>query len=261
MEARILEIKCMDRFSQLEFDETLPEPRRSQGEAIRDADYFYREALRCWLAGDYELALRNYSRVLERNTTVFDAWAGQVLMLIELAEYHEANVWADKAMEFFPEHPELLALKAVACARDAKLEKAIGYSDNSVGKDNPTPRVWLARAEVFFERKSPVAEDCIKKAVSIAGNFAPVIKLESARLLRKRGCYFDALGYLKDAVKLLPKSALVWYELGCCQAKLGYSEAAATLKQSLKLRPGWTEPSEALVKLEKRGFWARLFGR
>jgi len=251
----------MDRFSQLEFDEKRPERKRSQGEPIRDADYFHKKALRYWLGGDFELALRNYSRVLEQNNTVFDAWVGQVLMLIELGEYKESLVWADKALELFPEHPELLAVKAVTCCRDAKLEKAIAYSDNSINKDNITPRVWLARAEVMLNRKSPVADNCISKAISIAGNIAPIIKLEAARLLRKKGSYSAAIGHLNDVVKVLPKSALAWYELGCCQSKLGLSQAKATLEQSLKLRPGWKIAETALGKCSGRGFFGRLFRR
>lgn len=251
----------MDRFSQLEFGETSPGPKRSQGEPVRDADYFHKEALRYWLAGDFELALRNYSRVLENNSTFFDAWVGQVLMLIELEEYREATVWADKALELFPEHPELFAAKAVACLRDAKAEKAISYSDNSISKDNVTPRVWLARAEVLLNRKSPIADNCISKAISIAGNAAPIIKLEAARVLRKKGSYSAAIGYLNEVVKVFPKSALAWYELGCCQAKLGFPEARATLEQSIKLRPDWDTAKAALKKFNKRGFFSKLFKR
>ena len=92
-------------------------------------------------------------------------------MLIELGEYKEATVWVDKALEMFPEHPELLAAKAVACARDGRMEKAIAYSDNSISKDNVTSIVWLARAEVLFNRKSSIAQNCISKAVIAA---APV---------------------------------------------------------------------------------------
>jgi Flp pilus assembly protein TadD len=44
-------------------------------------------------------------------------WTGQVRMLIELKEFHEAKLWADKALEKFPNEPELLAAKAVALAR------------------------------------------------------------------------------------------------------------------------------------------------
>ena len=210
----------MDRFSQLEFGEHLPR-EGSHGEQIRDADYFIKEAMRYWLSGDYELGLRNYSRALEKNSAVFQAWVGQVLMLIELEEYPEAQLWADKALELFPEHPELLAVKAVACSRDSNMEKAIAYSDNSITKDNLTARVWLGRAEVLLKRKSAVAENCISKAIAISGKMVPVVKLESGRLLRKKGCYSAAISVLNDVVRVLPKSALAWYELGCCQAKLG----------------------------------------
>lgn len=258
---RFFKVSPMDRFSQLEFGEVGPEQKRLQGESIRDADYFHQEAVRYWLAGDFELALRNYSRVLEKNSTFFDAWAGQVLMLLELEEYREAVIWADKALELFPEHPELLALKAVACLRDAKADKAIAYSDNSISKDNVTPRVWLARAEVLLNRKSRVAENCISKAISTAGSNAPVIRLEAARLLKKKGDYSAAIGYLNEVVKEFPASALAWYELGCCQAKLGLSEAKVTLKQSLKLRPGWDTAKTTLKKYCRRGFFSRLFGR
>jgi len=251
----------MDRFSQLEFEEVNPERKRSQGEAVRDAGYFYKQALKYWLAGEFDLALRNYSRVLERNNTTFDAWAGQVLMLIELGEYREAIVWSDKALELFPEHPELLAVKAAACYRDAKVEKAIAYSDNSITKDNITSRVWLARAEVMLNRKSSIAENCISKAIAIAGNTAPVIKLEAARLLRKKGNYSVAIAHLNDVVKVFPKSALAWYELGSCQSKLGLSQAKATLEQSIKFNPNWTVAKTALSKCHGRGFFRRLFGR
>jgi len=250
----------MDRFSRLEFGETSPEKKSSQGEPVRNADYFHKEAVKYWLAGDYEVALRNYSRVLENNNAVFEAWAGQVLMLIELGEYPEACVWADKAMEFFPEHPELLALKAIACLRDAKVEKAIAYSDNSISKDKLTARVWLSRAEIFAERKGSIAENCVSKAVGISGEQAAVVKLEAGRVLRRKGDYSEAIKYLNEALREFPESALVWYELGFCQAKLGRAEAQTTLEQCLRLRPDWNPTREALKRVRNRGFFRRLFG-
>jgi tetratricopeptide (TPR) repeat protein len=90
---------------------------------------------------------------------------------------------------------------------------------------------------------------------------APVIKLEAARLLRRKGSYSAAIGHLNDVVKLFPKSALAWYELGCCQAKLGFPQAKATLEQSLKLRPGWREAETALGRCGGWGFFGRLFRR
>lgn len=170
-------------------------------------------------------------------------------------------MWANKALEVFPEHPELLALKAIACARDGKRQQATAYSDNSVGKEELTSRVWLARAEIFMSRKGPVCESCVSKAVTAAGNLAPVIKLEAGRTLLRARNYPLAVQHLTEVVQLLPRSALAWYELGCCQAALGRGEAVHSFEQSLKLRPHWAECEAALRKFRNRGFLRRLLGR
>jgi len=252
----------MRRFSQLEFGEgrePSKEPAAS-GEPVRDADYFDSQATRYWLAGDFESALRNYSRALEQNSAFYPGWLGQVMMLIELGEYHEAATWVDKALEMFPEHPELLSAKAVACARDGKTDKAMAYSDNAVTKEKLTSLVWLARAEVLPGGKGRIAENCISKAVSMAGDDAPILRLQAGRLLNRRGDYCSALPYLKEAIDHLAKSALAWYELGICQVKLGRPEGVVSLEQALKLQPNWEQASAALRKSRKRGLFGGIFG-
>jgi tetratricopeptide (TPR) repeat protein len=253
----------MRRFSWLEFGDKSDDVagKSGTGEEIRNEEYFHKQALRYRLAGDFELALRNYSRALEQNSAFFPGWLGQVLMLIELGEYKEAVVWADKALEMFPEHPELLAAKAVACARDGRLEKAIAYSDTSIAKDNVTSAVWLARAEVLLNRKSSVAQNCISKAVAAAGEDEPMIRLQAGRLLNRMEDFAGALQHLRMVSDELPKSALVWFELGRSQAGLGRPEAKASFKQAIKLHPNWSQAEEALRKFKNRGFFARLFGR
>ena len=261
---RIFKVERMIRFSHLEFGDKSDEGagKPGAGEEIHNEEYFHKQALRYWLAGDFEIALRNYSRSLEQNSSFYPGWLGQVLMLIELGEYREAGVWADKALEMFPEHPELLSAKAVACARDGRMEKAIAYSDDSITKDNVTSMVWLARAEVLVNRKSNIAQNCISKAVSAAcGEDELIVHLEASRLLNKNGDYPAALQHLQKVVDGLPKSALGWYELGCAQAGLGRPEAEVSFEQAIKLHPDWTAAQEALKKFNARGFFKKLFGR
>ena len=250
----------MDRFSQLEFGDRQPESPRHPGEDERGADYFIKQALRYWLAGDYEVALRNYSRVLQQDGACFAGWSGQVYMLIELGEYKEADMWADKAMDLFPDHPELLAHKAVANKRDARNDQAIAYSDNAVGRDNPTPRVWLSRAEVFLDRKDVVVQGCIDKAIALAQERdKAIIRLDAARLLRRKKNYIAAVGYLNEAMPLIDKAPLLWLELGLCQAALGQGQAHTSFEQALRLRPDWHRAETALQKCGRSGFWRRLF--
>ena len=252
----------MKRFKSLEFgDSYKPDDKQDKGEQIRNETYFCEKALMYWLGGDYELALRNYSRALEKNNGYFEAWSGQIMMLIELKEFPEAIVWSDKALESFPEHPELFALKAIAFNRDAKPDKAIAFSDNSVSQENITPRVWLARAEVLLKRKGNIAENCLSKAISIAGNNIDVVRFEAGRLLSKHGKYSAGLHYLDHSIRAFPKSALAWFELGCCQAALGFTEAKVSLEESLNIRPGWECSEEMFRKVKNRGFFRRLFSR
>lgn len=251
----------MDRFSQLEFEEQQPRHNAQGTHQVRDARYFYQEATRFWLAGDFEIALRNYSRCLEQNSSIFNGWSGQVRMLLEMDETKEADLWADKAMDLFPDHPELLALKAVAHKRQGKMKQAIDYSDNALTKADITSRVWLARAEVFLERKSAVVDGCISKAITLATEEKSIIKLEAGRLLRRKRSFAQAIGILEDALTQLTQSALTWYELGCCQQQLGLSQAHHSLQEALRLHPHWPAAQQALTQGGRRGLWRRLFGR
>ncbi|MCE5184638.1 MAG: tetratricopeptide repeat protein [Planctomycetaceae bacterium] len=252
----------MKRFTHLEFDDSSRPPDPSgKGESVRDEGYFVNRAVLCFLHGDFELALRNYSRALEVNSSLFEGWAGQVRMLIELGEYPEALTWADKAMEMFPEHPELLAAKSVACLRDAKLEKAKAYSDNAISKSNAGPRVWLGRAELLLHGKKRIAQDCLSKALATAGEQSDLIRLEAGRLLRQYRHFAPACEYLEAAVRLFPKSPMAWYELGFCQQRLGFSQAVTSLEQCLHLHPHYLDANELLQAAQKAGFFRKLMVR
>jgi tetratricopeptide (TPR) repeat protein len=249
----------MSRFENLEFGEAKRGPLKpgADGTPIRSAGYFLEQAEKLYLAGDFELALRNYSRALEQNPAEYEGWFGQVRMLIELGEYEEALLWADKALELYPEHPDLLASKSVASGRAGNPEKAMAYTDNALSQKGGTPYVWLARAEALLERGSATAAHCVSNAVA-AGNATPRVELEAGRTLLRAGHCAPALQYLRKAATLLPQSALAWLELGRCQAALGFPETAMTLSQCLTLRPHWQPARAALERFQRRGLLSRV---
>jgi tetratricopeptide (TPR) repeat protein len=181
-------------------------------------------------------------------------------MLIELGEYEEALLWADKALELYPEHPDLLAAKAVASGRTGDLEKAMAYTDNALSQRGATAYVWLARAEALLQRGSATAMHCVSNAVASAAESKPRVELEAGRTLLRAGRCGPALGYLRKAVAALPQSALAWLELGRCQAALGFPEAAMTLSQCLTLRPSWRPARLALDRFQRRGLLERVRG-
>src|SRR5437660_7583062 len=123
----------MGRFVNLEFDSDSEErSRHVEKPLLKDESYYFSEARAAFESGNFESALRLYSKVLEYNPRNIAAWTGQVRMLIELNECKEARLWADKALERFPHDPELLAAKAVALARSGDVEGAISFSDAAI---------------------------------------------------------------------------------------------------------------------------------
>ena len=144
----------MSRFVNLEFgDESENQSQPAEKALVKDEAYYVAEARTAFETGNFEQALRFYSKVLEFNPQNAAAWTGQVRMLIELGEYREAKLWADKALERFPNEPELLAAKAVALGRSGDLQGALAFSDASIEERGDTPYVWLARGDVMLARE------------------------------------------------------------------------------------------------------------
>ncbi|MGH7978014.1 MAG: tetratricopeptide repeat protein, partial [Limisphaerales bacterium] len=157
----------MSRFGNLELGGQ-EEQWQEQKAVSKDESYYLAQAAGSFENGDYEQALRLYSKVLEFNPQNCGAWTAQVRMLIELGEYREAKLWADKALERFPNLPELLAAKAVALARAGDLQAALAFSDASIEERGDTPYIWLARGDVMLARKEQRANYCFEKAMLLA---------------------------------------------------------------------------------------------
>src|SRR2546425_9036876 len=159
----------MSRFVNLEFgDESEEHARHAQKRLAKDESYYSAEARSAFENGNFESALRLYSKVLEFNPQNAAAWTGQVRMLIELGQFREAKLWADKALERFPQEPELLAAKAVALGRSGDLKGALAFSDASIEERGDTPYVWLARGDVMLAREEQRADYCFEKALLLA---------------------------------------------------------------------------------------------
>jgi tetratricopeptide (TPR) repeat protein len=159
----------MSRFANLEFTDGADNQFQPEQKAlVKDEAYYLAEARVAFEAGNFEQGLRFYSKVLEYDVKNTVAWTGQVRMLIELGEFREAKLWADKALERFPNEPELLAAKAVALGRSGDLLGALAFSDASIEERGDTPYVWLARGDVLLAREESRADYCFEKALLLA---------------------------------------------------------------------------------------------
>jgi Flp pilus assembly protein TadD len=255
----------MSRFSNLEFDEASRHEEDNRP-VLRDEASYLAEAQALFEAGRFEQGLRAYAKVLEFNSRNSTAWGGQVRMLIELGEYREAKLWADKGLEACPNEPELLAAKAVALGRSGDLAAAIAFSDAAIEERGNTPYVWLARADVLLARKEAKADYCFEKALGLASFHWFYLWLAS-RIQAFHRQTVKALQLAQRALETAAHRAVIWLQLGDCQMALGLAAAARNAyEQARQLDPALVSvdllegarPGGLGWKL--RGWWRRWTG-
>jgi tetratricopeptide (TPR) repeat protein len=249
----------MSRFSNLEFGGGAEGRPRAQEEA-RDAEHYVAEAQGAFEQADFEAALRAYAKALEFNPQNVVAWTGQVRALIELGEFAEASLWADKALEQFPGESELLAAKAVALARNGDVDGAAAFSDASISERGDTPYVWLARGDVLLARRERRAEFCFEKAMILAAKDWFITWL-AARIRAFHKQFSLALRLAQQALELKPDHAVLWFLAGSCQRELGLvGPAQNSFRQAIELNPRHHEAKVALGELAQTGLGTRLGG-
>lgn len=250
------------RFSNLEFGDERPDESLAplgQSAHERDAGQILDRAHTAHCDGQYEAALRLYTRALKEDRRLIRAWVGQVQMLVNLGEYREARVWSDKALELFRNNGDLLAAKAQACIRLKDKASALACSDGAMQSAGSSPWRWEVRGEVLLGRSERHYDSCFQKALEepTADWFDRVL---IARIYRFHRRAASAIRYAQEAIEMVPTQAYNWFELGACQQDLGLIGAAQTSYQRcLELRPDCREASDALSSLDSVPFstWLR----
>ncbi len=250
----------MSRFGNLEFgDAPRSESRAPAG--VKDEAHYLNEAAQAFESGRFEQALRAFAKALEQNPKSAAAWTGQVRMLIELGEFREAKLWAEKALALFPREGELLAAKAVALARGGDGKAALAFSDASMEVDAGTPYIWLARGDVLLSRKEKRADYCFEKALLLARDhwlwpwLASRIHIFYARTAQ-------ALKFAQQALALDPARAIVWQQLGRCESGLGIEgKAQQSFARARELDRDCPDLERLSAELGRAGFFSRLASR
>ena len=182
-------------------------------------------------------------------------------MLIELSEFGEAKKWADKALERFPDEPELLAAKAVALARVGDLEAAMVYSDASISEQGETPYLWLARGDVQMAHQNKGADYCFDKALALAPKNW-FVRWLAARVYAYYKKFALALKLVQEALSLNAAQGVLWLQLGFCQQALGLIGPARTSFDHARQFDAQSPAADAALRgLYQLGLWAKVRSR
>lgn len=254
------------RFGHLELEHGSPRGKFAPDDPRRfdESEYLKRAETMYW-KGEYEGALRLYSRALGLNPHLEGGWVGQCKCLLAIDELKEVGLWARKGLDYLPRSSELLAVQAVALAREGHRAGAMKLSDQSIEGSGVTPYTWVARAWALGEGGARNADFCISKAVEQGGNQWQVLA-EAAAYYVSRKQFGNAIQMLQKATTTNPDNPLLWYRLGRCYLNMGLrTQAVAALEHAARREPGNLEYGDWLDKAKREnpltGLWKRWFGK
>jgi tetratricopeptide (TPR) repeat protein len=250
------------RFRRLEFDrQAQSDAKRATeyGEAVRDTNYFFLQAEQARMWGDHERALRMYTRTLTEDRSRVVAWVGQVQMLVQLEECREGRLWADKALEIFPNNGELLAAKAQSCIRMGDDRVAMACTDGSLSCSGSSAWRWIVRGEVLLARKQGHHRDCFERAATET-DFGWFDHLIIAEVLAHYHHPAAALQNVQSAIAMQPGHGYGWFVQGQYQQMLGWMAAAAdSFKHCLEIAPEYRPAQLAFEQLAGEPIINRVF--
>lgn len=265
-----------DRFEHLEFEEPLSLsgqeeehslqhlPTVRPGEGLLSAEpmethAYHDRAVQAFQRGDFEKALRYDTRALELDRKHVPAWVGQVQMLIELNELHEADLWADKALELFRDNGELLSAKAVARARLGRSSDALQCSDAGMRSRGSSAYRWLARGEVLLARQEERIESCFDRAAA-EPDADWFTRIWTARIYYHYRRYTSALIAARAGVDMAPHAPFAWYVRGLCERELAMASYRQSLERALEI-DGTFNLARAALRQPARGSWVARWVR
>lgn len=220
------------------------------GTPARSAGHFHSQAGAAARAGQFEQGLQLYTRALREDRALLPAWVGQVQMLVDLSEFREARLWADKALELFKGNGDLLAAKSRACLRQGDRPAALTSSDASLQSPGSSPDRWVARGEVMLDSRGARARDCFEKALVEPGAdwFVRVAVARTYLFHHKPAPGFE---FADAAVRGDAAQPYAWVIRGWCLRELGHdARALESARRGLDLDARCAAARELISALE-----------
>ncbi len=229
-----------------------PEPSDYPSFVQRADDHFF--------SGEFEKALRFYSKALQMESTHQYPWLGQISCLIEMNQLNEADLWVQRSLEQFPDDAALLSMRGVVLARRGMTKRALGASDYAMTRGSSV-FAWVARGEVLLLAESRNASLCFEKALETAGADDWQTPFRIGRLYFRQGLWASALEFFQKSAARRAANFWLWFQLGNCYMRLSVRrEAIDALRQSVALNPSYPPAADALRRAIHQPIWSRLFG-
>lgn len=267
----------MGRFSNLELDDGQPRDDRGEGQRAsaprpdqlpainaRDEDAYDAHGLirigwRAHFDAQHEEALRRFGQALQEDSRVHEGWVGQIDSLTALGQIREAEIWATRALDQFPDDATILSLRAVLLARQGMAKRAVGTSDYAMAQGESL-RAWICRGEVLLALDSPNANVVLDKALTQIEPHDWMNLTRIAQAFARHRRHAKAIPAFQQALAVEPGHARLWCQLAESQVACGFTqEAIASGKHALEIEPDSRATQDLVRRLTKTNPLASLW--
>jgi len=240
-------------------------PKEQQPDTSADYDqgHYQAEGNKHFYSGDYQKAMRAYSRAMQVDHSAIEPWVGQILSLIKMKQYREAAMWSIRGTELFPEDARLASLQGLSLALTGARQRAIACSDFAMGRPNgATAFTWAIRGQILSHAENPNAPFCFEKVLETRdpGDWQ-ILALVGDFLLTERK-WARGLEFLKMAVQINSGNAWLWKRVGYANEHLAFTQPALeAYRSALEINPNDKEASASIARLAATSLPTRLWRR
>lgn len=272
----------MGRFSKLETGQAaeqpapestsgldLPKARKRTQEQLQqepaglyDRQHYEQRADDAFYSGDFQTALRQYSRAMTEDNNSPGPWVGQVLALAGMKQHKEAAVWASRAAAMFPQEPRVLSVQGLTLACNQAPQRAISCSDTAlkyVTRDTEA-FVWAVRGRILSLSDNANSSFCFDKALELKPADDWKVPAWIGMMLLDDRKFSRAAHFLSKAIEINPSNGHLWVSLGKAHAHSGMNEQAMkAYRSALELNPNDRAAETAIAGLMSTPLHQRLW--
>lgn len=197
------------------------------------------------IRGERKLALRLFSRAIDKDASFIEAWQAMIRLLMLQGNISEARSWIGRGLTIFPDSPPIVALRSVNYARRGMIRQALTNSDAVLEKIGGDPWAHIARGEVLMLAGNKNAAYCFDQALKLTRSddwYAPAV---IGLILQEHRLWAKSLAFFIKAVERNSREAGLFYQIGRCHAQLGHrTQSAKAFEEAIEL----LDPNDLFVK-------------
>jgi len=207
---------------------------------VEDIEFLFEIGAFFGQKGEHNVSERIFSRIVQLDSSVIEAWLNRGLVLGHLEKYDEAIKSFDKAIEINPNDDKAWRNKGLALVYLGKYDEAIKSYDKAIEINPNDDKTWHGKGVALVHlEKYDEAIKSYDKGIKINPSYDKVWYNKGVALDRLEK-YDEAIKSFDKAIEINPNDDKAWLNKGAALDSLGkHDEAIECYHKALEINPAF----------------------